>query len=67
MARSYQISREEPIVYKHPKMLNSEETLYFFTLLIGPLGYMIKIIISHDLSVGGVGMIYGVISFVSLL
>ncbi len=59
-------------------MLNSEETLaqkfvkkwfwlYFFTLLIGPIGYLIKIIISHDLSVGGVGMIYGVISFVSLL
>ncbi len=59
-------------------MLNSEETLaqkfvkkwfwiYFFTLLIGPIGYIIKIIISHDLSVWWVGMIYGVISFVSLL
>ncbi len=59
-------------------MLNSEETLaekfvrkwfwlYFFTLLIGPIGYIIKIIISHDLSVGGVGMIYGVLSFVTLL
>ena len=78
MVKSYQISRKEPIAYKYPKMLNSEETLaqkfvkkwfwlYFFTILIGPLGYMIKIIISHDLSVGGVGMIYGVISFVSLL
>jgi O-antigen/teichoic acid export membrane protein len=59
-------------------MLNSEETLaqkfvkkwfwlYFFTLLIGPIGYIIKIIISHDLSVWWVGMIYWVISFVSLL
>ncbi len=59
-------------------MLNPEETLaqkfvkkwfwlYFFTLLIGPIGYIIKIIISHDLSVGEVGMIYGVISFVTLL
>jgi O-antigen/teichoic acid export membrane protein len=59
-------------------MLNSEETLaqkfvkkgfwlYFFTLLIGPIGYIIKIIISHDLSVEGVGMIYGVLSFVTLL
>lgn len=59
-------------------MLNSEETLaqkfvkkwfwlYFFTLLIGPIGYIIKIIISHDLSVWEVWMIYGVLSFVSLL
>ncbi len=59
-------------------MLNSEETLaqkfvkkwfwlYFFTLLIGPLGYIIKMIISHDLSVEWVGMVYGVISFVTLL
>ena len=59
-------------------MLNPEETiaqkfvkkwfwLYFFTILIGPIGYLIKIMISHDLSVWGVGMIYGVISFVSLL
>jgi hypothetical protein len=43
-------------------MLNSTETLsqkfvrkgfwiYLFTFLIGPLGYLIKIIISHDLSV----------------
>lgn len=59
-------------------MLNSEETLaqkfvkkwfwlYFFTLLIWPMGYIIKVIISNDLSVGWVGMIYGVISFVGLL
>ena len=59
-------------------MLNSEETLaqkfvkkwfwlYFFTLLIGPIGYLIKIIISHDLDVWEVGMIYGVISFIGLL
>ena len=59
-------------------MLNSEETLaqkfvkkwfwlYLFTFLIGPIGYFIKIIISHDLSVWEVGMIYGVLSFVTLL
>jgi stage V sporulation protein B len=59
-------------------MLNPTETLsqkfvrkwfwiYLFTFLIWPLGYLIKIIISHDLSVDGVGMIYGVISFVTLL
>ncbi len=59
-------------------MLNSEETLaqkfvkkwfwlYLFTFLIGPIGYIIKITISYDLSVEEVGMIYGVISFVTLL
>jgi stage V sporulation protein B len=59
-------------------MLNSEETLaqkfvkkgfwlYLFTFLIGPMGYLIKIIISNDLSVAEVGMIYGVLSFVMLL
>ncbi len=59
-------------------MLNPEETLaqkfvkkwfwlYFFTLLIGPIWYIIKIIISHDLSVWWVGMIYWVLSFVILL
>jgi O-antigen/teichoic acid export membrane protein len=59
-------------------MLNSEETLaqkfvkkwfwlYFFTLLIWPMGYIIKVITSNDLSVWWVGMIYGVISFVTLL
>ena len=59
-------------------MLNSEETLaqkfvkkwfwlYLFTFLIGPIGYFIKIIISHDLSVWEVGMLYGVLSFVTLL
>ena len=50
-------------------MLSSDETLadkfvkkgfwlYFFTFLIGPLGYFIKVIISRDLSVEEVGMIY---------
>lgn len=59
-------------------MLNWNETLakkfvtkwfwiYFFTILIGPMGYLIKIMISHDLSVSEVGMIYWVISFVTLL
>lgn len=41
--------------------------LYFFTFLSGPIGYIIKIIISHDLSVGEVGIVYGVIGFVTLL
>lgn len=41
--------------------------LYIFTFLIAPLWYIIKMTLSRDLTVEEVGMIYGVISFVSLL
>lgn len=41
--------------------------LYLFTFLIAPLGYLVKMMISRDLSVEEVGMIYGVISFVTLI
>ncbi len=49
------------------KFVNKWFWLYIFTFLIGPLGYFIKVIISRDLSVEEVGMLYGVISFVTLL
>ncbi|GAB0174435.1 MAG: hypothetical protein HHAS10_03140 [Candidatus Altimarinota bacterium] len=59
-------------------MLNNKESLsekfirkgfwlYAFSFIIGPLGYLIKMIISRDLSVEEVGMVYGVISFVTFL
>ena len=41
--------------------------LYAFTFLIWPLGYITKMIISRDLSVGEVWVIYGVISFITLI
>ncbi len=41
--------------------------LYLFTFLIWPLGYVIKVVISGDLSVTEVWLIYGVISLVALL
>ncbi len=49
------------------KFVNKWFWLYFFTLFIGPLGYIIKVIITRDLSVEEVGMLYGVISFVTFL
>ncbi len=49
------------------KFVNKWFWLYFFTFLIWPLGYIIKVIISRDLSVEEVGILYGIISFVSLL
>lgn len=59
-------------------MLNSSETLaekfirrgfwlYFFAFITGPVGYIVKIVLSHDLSVEEIGILYGVISLVSLL
>ncbi len=41
--------------------------LYFFSLLIAPSGYIIKLVISNDLSVEEVWVIYSIIWFVSLL
>ncbi len=59
-------------------MLNHSETLsekflrkgfwlYLFSFLLGPMGYIVKIILSNDLSVEEIGILYGVLSFVSLL
>lgn len=61
-----------------PPMLNSSESLaekfirrgfwlYLFSFLIGPLGYIVKIILSADLSVEEIGLLYGILSLVGLL
>ncbi len=41
--------------------------LYIFAFLTGPIGYFVKIILSNDLSVGEMWILYWVISLVSLL
>lgn len=41
--------------------------LYLFTFLVAPLGYFVRIILSHDISVSQIGVIYGVISLIGLL
>lgn len=41
--------------------------LYLFSFLVGPLGYVVKIILSGDLSVDEIGLLYGVLSLVGLL
>jgi O-antigen/teichoic acid export membrane protein len=41
--------------------------LYFFAFLSGPIGYAIKIIISHDLNVSELGILYGTLSFILLI
>lgn len=49
------------------KFVKRGSWLYIFAFLTGPIGYAIKIIISHDLSVSEVGMLYGVLSFMLLV
>jgi len=49
------------------KFLKKGFWLYLFSFIIGPLGYFVKIIISHDLTVSEVGILYGIISLITLL
>ncbi len=41
--------------------------LYIFTFLVAPIGYIIKMILSQDLSVSEIGALYWIISFLWLL
>jgi len=49
------------------KLIKKWFWLYFFTILVAPTGYIIRVLVSNSLSVSEVGILYGVISFVSLL
>ncbi|MDP5038974.1 MAG: oligosaccharide flippase family protein [Candidatus Gracilibacteria bacterium] len=49
------------------KFLKKGFWLYLFSFIIAPIGYIIKIIISHDLNVDEIGIIYGVMSLMVLL
>lgn len=49
------------------KFLKKGFWLYLFSFIIAPIGYIIKIIISNDLSVSEVWILYWVISIVTLL
>lgn len=41
--------------------------LYVFTFLAAPLGYIIKMTLSRDLSIDELGLFYGIISLITLL
>lgn len=49
------------------KFLKKGFWLYFFGLILAPVWYMIKIIISWELSVSEVGILYGIISLITML
>ncbi len=59
-----QLLREESLA---STLLKKGFWLYFFSYILGPLGYLIRILISNSVSVEEVGVLYSIISFVSLL
>ncbi len=49
------------------KFINRGMWIYLFTFLSAPLGYIIRITLTHDLSPEAIGMIYGSIGLLTLL
>lgn len=49
------------------KLIKKGSWLYIFSLLIAPSWYIIRILISNDLSVSDVWIIYSIISFITLI
>jgi hypothetical protein len=49
------------------KFLKKGFWLYLFSFIIAPMGYVIKIILSGELEVSEVGIIYGIISLIVML
>ncbi len=49
------------------KFLKKGFWLYLFSFIIAPIGYVIKIIVSGDLSVSELGILYGIISLITLV
>lgn len=49
------------------KFLRKGFWLYLFSFIIAPMGYVVKILISGEISVSELGILYGVISLITLL
>ncbi|MFA5748380.1 MAG: hypothetical protein WC872_04720, partial [Candidatus Absconditabacterales bacterium] len=49
------------------KLIKNGFWLYFFTLFIGPAGYLIRVLISNSISVADVGIIYSVMGLIGIL
>ena len=74
LGASYRIRPRVHIVYsmQHPETLTHHFLrrgfwLYLFSFLIAPTGYIIKMVLSHDLTLSEYGTIYAVISLVTIL
>ena len=49
------------------KLIKKWFWLYFFSFLVAPAGYLIKLFVSNSLSVSDVWVLYSIISLISLL
>ena len=58
------LDASEPLAHK---LLRKGAWLYAFIVLTAPLGYLIRMVIARDLSLGDFGMLYGVMTLITLL
>ena len=49
------------------KLLRKNIWIYFFSFIIAPTGYIVKIIITNSVSVEELGTLYAVMSFMTIL
>lgn len=61
----------EPILFPEEplkkKLLRNGFRLYFFSFIVAPTGYIIKVIASRELAVADIGIFYSVLGIISLL
>jgi len=61
---------EEELLADQPlgqKLIKKWFWLYFFTIFIGPAGYLVRVLISNSISVADVGIVYSVMWLVRIL
>ncbi len=49
------------------KIIRNGFWLYFFQFLVAPAGYLIKMMISRELSVEDIGLFYSIMSFITII
>lgn len=49
------------------RLLRKNIWIYFFSFLIAPTGYIVKVVISNSVSVEELGTLYAVMSFMTIL
>lgn len=64
MYMEWELLEDQPL---GQKLIKNWFWLYFFTLFIGPAGYLIRVLISNSISVADVGIIYSIIWLISIL
>lgn len=55
---------DEPL---QTKLIRNWFRLYFFQFLVAPAGYLIKMMVSRELSVGDIGLFYSIMGFIGII